>query len=214
MNYLAEGIQTGARIGAEAAGRRRDREHQEKLEALRRQLELDRQAKQIAAEEKLLNLKQLFETPERDARAGSLLASTNRTSRLTPAELAKLEADTRDKVAMTPEKVAATRANTAASIAGAKATMAGIDPEDPMNRAKRQNIEANTAWTNLRGPFEAAEIGLRDRALEFKQRDFEGEGGLSGLSRIKPVVISTQEEFDRLPKGARFIFNGRSGVKS
>ena len=40
-----------------------------------------------------------------------------------------------------------------------------------------------------------------------------GGGGPSGAPSSGPVAISSEEEFNKLPKGAAFTFNGRSGFK-
>lgn len=55
MNYLAQGIAQGAQIGAQAYDARKRREQEEALEKARRELQLEVQAKQLAAEKALQN---------------------------------------------------------------------------------------------------------------------------------------------------------------
>lgn len=218
MNYFASGIQDGLRIGAESYQKRKDREQQASLDKARRDLELQRDAmryknegdrQQASFEHDNTSRKDTQQfTSTRDAtlngydqrkqnKSQEFQSGESRLDRDARqlAEQRKLDQDAKqfaEKKALEYAQLGLGATNQAESLAWKK------DPENPENK-----------WRSER----AAQV-------EEMNRPFSAPGAPAAPKPPAPApnsalpAITSKEEYDRLPKGARFSWNGKNGVKN
>lgn len=218
MNYLAQGIESGLRIGADAYQKRKDREQQTALDKARRDLELERDAMRYKNDGDRQQAGFTFQSGEAEKGRGFTRDenATDRTYRTTErrgtqefhAGESKLERDAREMADQRrlaqdakqfSEKKALDYAQLGLGATDRAETLAWKkDPENPENK-----------WRSER----AAQV-------EEMTRPFSAPGAPAAPKPAAPApntaipAITSKEEYDRLPKGARFSWNGKNGVKN
>lgn len=203
--------------GQELREKKKRRQQDDELAAAHRQLEIDMQAKQLSAQKQLQDDRMVND-------AKMAFEDRNwRTNERTGTQGFQSGENVKDRSWRTDERM---------GTQGFQGSQAELD------RAARQ-LQLDKELAN-RDKIAGAEQTFKNQTLDWEKdpansknvlnaahaRYLSGDDGGLGLPPLPgakqslqngqpaPVSISTQDEFDKLPKGARFNFNGRIGIKN
>ena len=194
MNYLAEGLNQGFALGASARQKKEDREEADRLAKARAALELDMLAKRAAADKALQNDRLVADAQKQFSGQGWQSGESEK-----------------DRAARLALQTGAQGFQGGQSNIERAVRAAALDKEMTLRK------QLADAELTQRGTLGAAGLGLRAREIDQQGKALAARYPEDDLdpaaTTTRPVIIYTQEEYNRLPQGARFNWNGRSGRK-
>jgi|GEM_PF-5528399 len=235
MNYFAQGISEGARIGADSFNAKKQRDQQDKLEGLRRQLELDRDTARYKNEKDrqdaqlLQNAGQFDKRLDLDTQNMGLNAGfKNRDQAQTDRRLDQDASQFGQRLDLDTQNM------------GLNAGFKNRDQEHAdkvLDQAAKQFGMTNDREYALGGAHLGLQAGAQawkenpenpenkwrsERAAQVEEmtRPFAPPGAPAAPTGAKPApnsapkVITSKADYDALQKGERFVWNGKNGVKN
>lgn len=163
MNYLAQGLDQGFALGANAREKKKDREERERLERARRELELDVLGKKVAADKELQNARLVSDAQRQFSQQGWQTGESEKDRGFRTGERIGSEGFT----GMENQRQREFTGGENQRQRDFSGSQSQLDRDAANLRTQKQLDEAARQF-NTKMPLEGAELGLRSRGLDIQ----------------------------------------------